>query len=185
MKKLKQAVKNGNIEPQGGMWVEPDTNLPCGESLIRQCFYGKTYFRKEFGKDVKTLWLPDVFGYTAALPQIIKKCGMDNFLTIKLSWNTVNQFPYHTIFMAGAGRQRGACAYAARWGITIPTQRHMPLTKSAKKYKEKAVSKIAFMPFGIGDGGGGPGEYHVEMAKRCEKLPYLPKVKLSSSESIF
>lgn len=134
--KIKQAVKNGNIEPQGGMWVEPDTNLPCGESLIRQCFYGKTYFRKEFGKDVKTLWLPDVFGYTAALPQIIKKCGMDNFLTIKLSWNTVNQFPYHTFLWQGLGGSEVLVHMPPR-GITIPTQRHMPLTKSAKNIKKR------------------------------------------------
>lgn len=118
------------------MWVEPDTNLPCGESLIRQCFYGKTYFRKEFGKDVKTLWLPDVFGYTAALPQIIKKCGMDNFLTIKLSWNTVNQFPYHTFLWQGLGGSEVLVHMRPR-GITIPTQRHMPLTKSAKNIKKR------------------------------------------------
>lgn len=182
--KIKQAVKNGNIEPQGGMWVEPDTNLPCGESLIRQCFYGKTYFRKEFGKDVKTLWLPDVFGYTAALPQIIKKCGMDNFLTIKLSWNTVNQFPYHTFLWQGLGGSE-VLVHMPPEGDYNSNATPYAFDKISKKYKEKAVSKIAFMPFGIGDGGGGPGEYHVEMAKRCEKLPYLPKVKLSSSESFF
>lgn len=182
--KIKQAVKNGNIEPQGGMWVEPDTNLPCGESLIRQCFYGKTYFRKEFGKDVKTLWLPDVFGYTAALPQIIKKCGMDNFLTIKLSWNTVNQFPYHTFLWQGLGGSE-VLVHMPPEGDYNSNATPYAFDKISKKYKEKAVSKIAFMPFGIGDGGGGPGEYHINMAKRCESLRYIPNVKMSSSEKFF
>ena len=182
--KIKQAVKNGNIEPQGGMWVEPDTNLPCGESLIRQCFYGKTYFRKEFQKDVKTLWLPDVFGYTAALPQIIKKCGMDTFMTIKLSWNNINDFPHHTFIWNGLDDSK-VLVHMPPEGDYNSNAAPYAFEKIYRQYKEKQVSDIALMPFGIGDGGGGPGEYHINMAKRCESLRYIPNVKMSSSEKFF
>ena len=182
--KIKQAVKNGNIEPQGGMWVEPDTNLPCGESLIRQCFYGKTYFRNEFGKDVKTLWLPDVFGYTAALPQIIKKSGMDTFMTIKLSWNNINDFPHHTFIWNGLDDSK-VLVHMPPEGDYNSNATPYAFEKTFRQYKEKEVSDIALMSFGIGDGGGGPGEYHINMAKRCENLRYIPNVKMSSSEKFF
>ena len=176
--------ENGNIEPQGGMWVEPDTNLPCGESLIRQCFYGKTYFRKEFQKDVKTLWLPDVFGYTAALPQIIKKCGMDTFMTIKLSWNNINDFPHHTFIWNGLDDSK-VLVHMPPEGDYNSNATPYAFEKIYRQYKEKQVSDVALMPFGIGDGGGGPGEYHINMAKRCESLRYIPNVKMSSSEKFF
>ncbi len=182
--KIKQAVENGNIEPQGGMWVEPDTNLPCGESLIRQCFYGKTYFRKKFQKDVKTLWLPDVFGYTAALPQIIKKCGMDTFMTIKLSWNNINDFPHHTFIWNGLDDSK-VLVHMPPEGDYNSNATPYAFEKIYRQYKEKQVSDVALMPFGIGDGGGGPGEYHINMAKRCENLRYIPNVKMSSSEKFF
>lgn len=182
--KIKQSVERGNIEPQGGMWAESDTNLPCGESLIRQCFYGKKYFREEFQKDVKTLWLPDVFGYTAALPQIIKKCGMDTFMTIKLSWNNINDFPHHTFIWNGLDDSK-VLVHMPPEGDYNSNATPYAFEKTYQKYKEKQVSDIALMSFGIGDGGGGPGEYHINMAKRCENLRYIPNVKMSSSESFF
>lgn len=99
--KIKKAVKDGRIEPQGCMWVEPDTNVPSGESLIRQCKYGKAFWKDEFGIDCDMLWVPDVFGYSGNLPQILRGCGADRFMTIKLSWNTVNKFPYHSFVWHG------------------------------------------------------------------------------------
>ena len=174
--RIKQSVQRGNIEPQGGMWAESDTNLPCGESLIRQCFYGKKYFREEFQKDVKTLWLPDVFGYTAALPQIIKKCGMDTFMTIKLSWNNINDFPHHTFIWNGLDDSK-VLVHMPPEGDYNSNATPYAFEKTYQKYKEKQVSDIALMSFGIGDGGGGPGEYHINMVKRCENLRYIPKVK--------
>lgn len=181
---IKLAQKRGNIEVQGGMWVEPDTNLPCGESLIRQCYYGKKFFKDEFQKDVKTLWLPDVFGYTAALPQIIKKCGMDNFMTIKLSWNNINDFPHHTFVWSGLDDSE-VLVHMPPEGDYNSNATPYAFEKTYKKYKEKDVSNIALMSFGIGDGGGGPGEYHINMAKRCESLRFIPKVQLASSEKFF
>lgn len=99
--RVKDAVASGRIEVQGGMWVEADTNITGGESLVRQFYYGKKFWRDEFGKEVKTLWLPDVFGFSGALPQIMRGCGCENFLTIKLSWNMVNKFPYHSFRWKG------------------------------------------------------------------------------------
>lgn len=182
--KIKVASKNGNIEVQGGMWVEPDTNLPCGESLIRQCYYGKSFFKNEFGKDVRTLWLPDVFGYTAALPQIIKKCGMDNFMTIKLSWNNINDFPHHTFLWQGLDDST-VLVHMPPEGDYNSNATPYAFQKTSNNYKEKEISNVALMSYGIGDGGAGPGEYHVEMAKRCEKLRYIPKVKMASSDEFF
>lgn len=181
---IKKAVKEGRIEPQGGMWVEPDTNLPCGESLIRQCFYGKKFFNREFGMDVSTLWLPDVFGYTAALPQIIKKCGMDSFMTIKLSWNNINSFPYHTFVWSGIDGSE-VLVHMPPEGDYNSNATPYAFEKTFRQYKEKDVSNIALMSFGIGDGGAGPGEYHVNMAERCKKLRYIPKVKTVPSREFF
>ncbi len=181
---IKETHRKGNIEVQGGMWVEPDTNLPCGESLIRQCYYGKKFFKDEFQKDVSTLWLPDVFGYTAALPQIIRKCGMENFMTIKLSWNNINDFPHHTFLWSGLDDSE-VLVHMPPEGDYNSNATPYAFEKTYKKYKEKDVSDIALMSFGIGDGGGGPGEYHINMAKRCETLRYIPKVELASSEKFF
>ena len=99
--KIKENISKDRIEVQGRMWVECDTNLPCGESLIRQSVYGNRFWTEEFGKTTKICWLPDVFGFSGNLPQILKKCGMDYFLTIKLSWNEHNKFPHRTFLWEG------------------------------------------------------------------------------------
>ncbi|MBN2558923.1 MAG: alpha-mannosidase, partial [Clostridia bacterium] len=99
--RIKSRIKEGRWEPQGAMWVEADTNITGGESLVRQILYGKKFFREEFGIEADTLWLPDVFGYSAAIPQILKKSDVDYFITIKISWNDFNKFPHHTFFWQG------------------------------------------------------------------------------------
>lgn len=91
---LRERIAEGRFVPVGGTWVEMDCNIPCGESLVRQFLYGQTFFRKEFGKECREFWLPDTFGYSAQLPQIMQGCRIDRFMTIKLSWNTFNRFPY-------------------------------------------------------------------------------------------
>ena len=98
---IQQAVQLGQWEVQGAMWVEADCNLISGESMIRQIIHGKNFFMDEFGIDVKNLWLPDVFGYSAAMPQILKKSGVEFFLTQKMSWSQFNEFPYHTFNWKG------------------------------------------------------------------------------------
>lgn len=182
--RIKEAAKTGTIEPQGGMWVEPDTNLAGGEALIRQCIYGKRYFREEFGLDVKTLWLPDVFGYTAALPQIIRKCGMDNFMTIKLSWNRDNQFPHHSFLWTGLDDSE-VLVHMPPLGDYTADADPAAVRGTRDKYRESTVNPEALMLYGFGDGGGGPGEYHVNMVQRCAKMRYLPKVEHSTSAAFF
>ena len=181
---LKEKVKNGQFEPVGAMYVEPDCNIPTAESLVRQCLYGQQTYKRMFGKTVNNAWLPDVFGYTAALPQIIKKCGMDTFMTIKLSWNNINDFPHHTFIWNGLDDSK-VIVHMPPEGDYNSNATPYAFEKIYQQYKEKQVSDIALMPFGIGDGGGGPGEYHINMAKRCESLRYIPNVKMSSSEKFF
>lgn len=98
---IKERVKEGRWETEGGMFLEADCNLTSGESLVRQFLYGKRFFREEFGTDNEILWLPDVFGYSAALPQIMKKCGIRYFMTTKISWNEFNKMPYDTFEWEG------------------------------------------------------------------------------------
>lgn len=182
--KIKLAEKEGRLEVQGAMWVEPDTNLPCGESLIRQCLYGKGYFKEEFDQDINILWVPDVFGYSGALPQILKKCGVDYFMTIKLSWNNVNKFPNNTFFWEGIDRSR-ILVHMPPEGDYNSNGNPYAVVKVRKSYSEKDISKIALMPYGIGDGGAGPGEYHINMVDRSSKIIGLPNVKMAKSNEFF
>ena len=99
--KIKEKVKEGRWEIEGAMWLEADCNLSGGESFIRQIIHGKKFIKDEFGVDSKYLWMPDVFGYSAALPQILKKCGVDKFITTKISWNEFNKMPYDTFMWEG------------------------------------------------------------------------------------
>jgi len=182
--RIKKKVKEGKIEPLGGMWVEPDTSLTSGESLVRQFLYGKRFFRKEFGKDLKNLWIPDVFGYTGSLPQICKKAGVDYFLTIKMSWNTVNKLPHNTFFWEGIDGTKilthfppentynsSAAPRAAWW--------------AEHGYRDSRVSDAAMMVYGIGDGGGGPGPEHLELLTREKNLSGLAPVVQEKAETFF
>ena len=182
--KIKKAVEDGRIEPQGCMWVEPDTNVPCGESLIRQCKYGKAFWKQEFDKDCDMLWVPDVFGYSGALPQILRGCGVDRFMTIKLSWNTVNKFPHHSFIWQGIDGSE-VLAHMPPEGDYNSTASPIAVQSAEKQYREKDVSKNALMLFGIGDGGGGPGEYHLEMLERCKKIDGLSHVKQTRAKEFF
>ncbi|WP_309708318.1 glycoside hydrolase family 38 C-terminal domain-containing protein [Pseudolysinimonas sp.] len=184
--RMKHAVALGRLELQGSFWVETDTNLPGGESLVRQAVIGRRFLQQEFGltdDDLRLCWLPDTFGYTGALPQILKKSGMDWFQTIKLAWNKLNVHPYRTFHWAGID------------GSTVLV--HMPpegdynsrgaadgLLKGLKQYPEKDLG-AALLVFGSGDGGGGPGEIHLEVTARETDLRGLPKVEYSRAGDFF
>ena len=181
---LKQAVARGQLEVQGGMWVECDTNVTSGESLIRQNLYGKKYWLEKFGKEMRMCWLPDVFGFSGNLPQILKKCGMDYFETIKLSWNEHNKFPHRTFIWEGIDDSE----------VIV----HMPpdetynsegtawsFSNAIKNFPEKDKVKNFGMLYGIGDGGGGPGEGHIEMLKHAGNMKGLPKVKFANTIDCF
>ncbi len=174
--KIKDKVREGRWEVQGAMWVEADTNLSGGEALVRQILYGKRYFKQEFGQDIRVLWLPDVFGYSGALPQLLKKSGVDYFMTIKLSWNTYNKFPHHTFLWSGIDGSE-VLAHMPPEGTynsaALPTSIH----KAETEYFDKGAAAECMMLFGIGDGGGGPGEEHLERLEREHNLEGLMPVK--------
>lgn len=173
--RFKQEIKKGNVEVQGGMWTENDCNIPCGESLIRQFLYGEKYFKDEFGKHCKVVWLPDVFGYPASLPQIIKKCGRDYFMTIKLTWNMQNTFPYKTFMWKGIDGT-SVLSHMAPQGTYNSSASPLAIVNSDKgNPQEKEIDK-ALLIFGIGDGGGGPGEAHIEFTEREKSCKGLDKV---------
>jgi alpha-mannosidase len=184
--RLKAAVASGNVELQGSFWVEPDTNIPSGESLVRQAVMGRRFLQAEFGltaDELRLCWLPDTFGYNGNLPQILKKSGMDWFQTIKLAWNKRTNFPHRTFNWQGID------------GSTVLV--HMPpegdynsrgaadgLLKGIKQYPEKALG-TALLVYGSGDGGGGPGEIHLEVTKREQNLRGLPRVTYSTASDFF
>lgn len=181
---LQQFAAKGQLECQGAMWVEADMNVPSGEALIRQIIYGKRFFRDEFGQEMNVCWLPDVFGYNGNLPQILVKSGIPYFLTIKLSWNEHNAFPNRSFRWTGID------------GSEVLT--HMPpaetynaaaspaCTKFAvEHYPERGVSQHAVMLYGIGDGGGGPSEAHIEMGQRQKTLKNSPAIKFGTSKEFF
>jgi alpha-mannosidase len=182
--KIKEQIKAGRWEVQGGMWVEPDTNLPGGESLVRQLLYGKKFFQDEFSIDVKSLWLPDVFGYSGALPQLLKKAGIKYFMTTKLSWNEFNQFPYHTFTWKGIDGTEVLVHLPPNDTYNSPAN-PQHILRSKEQYLEKGMGQNALMLFGIGDGGGGPGEEHLERLQREKHLSGLVPVKQEHSAQFF
>ncbi len=182
--KIKARVTEGRWEAQGAMWVEPDTNISGGEALVRQVLYGKRFFREEFGTDPRMLWLPDVFGYSAALPQILKKAGVDYFLTIKLSWNTVNTFPHHTFYWQGIDGSR-VLAHMPPEGTYNSSAAPRAIAAAETTYADKAVSEHCALLFGIGDGGGGPGVEHLERLAREKNLAGLSPVVQEPMELFF
>jgi len=182
--KIKAAVKSGRWEPQGGMWVEADCNLTGGESLVRQFIHGKNFFKDEFDFDVKNLWIPDVFGYSASIPQIMKRAGVDYFLTQKMSWSQFNKFPHTTFNWRGID------------GSSVLT--HFPpesnynslldpksMVKAEANFQEKEVLDEMMVLFGIGDGGGGPKEEMIERGLRQQDLEGAPKIKFDRADAFF
>ena len=182
--KVKKAVKDGRWEVQGAMWVEPDMNLAGGEALIRQCLYGKKFYQDEFGINVKNLWLPDVFGYSAALPQILKKCGVDVFMTQKISWNETNIFPHHTFNWEGIDGTKILTHFLPTNDYNLANLPSQMIT-SEKRYAQNDVSDEFLNLYGIGDGGGGPSCEHIEMGLRQQNLEGVPKFKFAFSQEFF
>ena len=182
--RIKAQVAAGRLEPQGGMYVEADTNLSGGEALIRQLYYGKTFFRAEFGKEMKVCWLPDVFGYNGNLPQILKGAGIPYFFTIKLSWNEHNKFPHRSFNWAGIDGSEVLVHMAP--DETYTSDALPASTRHAyENYPEKDVSSEALYVYGVGDGGGGPGEAFIELLQRQKTLAHTPEVRFSSAIDYF
>jgi alpha-mannosidase len=182
--KIKAAIKGGRWIAEGGMWVEPDTNMASGEALVRQLVHGLKFYKDEFGVTCKILWLPDTFGYTAALPQILKDCGIDYLVTQKIFWsyNGGEQFPYHYFNWQGMD---GTCVTSF-----LPTS--YTYTTNPKRLDEVWSNRVLkddmdkfLLPYGYGDGGGGPCRDYIEYALRERDLEGCPKVELKNPLDLF
>lgn len=182
--RVKKRAAEGRFEVQGAMWVEADTNVSGGEALVRQVLLGKRFFQQEFGVNIDYLWLPDVFGYSAALPQILKKAGVDYFMTQKMSWNQVNTFPHHSFHWQGLD---GSTVLAHMLPEETYNSPALPraVHKIETNYHDIGVSEHCLMLYGIGDGGGGPGEEHIERLLRIRNLAGLSPVISEPAARVF
>jgi len=182
--RIKQKVKEGRFIPAGGSWVEPDCNIPSGEALVRQFLYGQRLFQKEFGITCNEFWEPDVFGYSAALPQILKQAGIDHFLTIKLSWNQFNKLSSHTFLWEGLDGSQVLTHFppADTYNSMANVQE---VVYSQKNYKDLDRSREAYLLFGFGDGGGGPTLGMLEQLSRMEDVDGLPRVEMRGPGEFF
>src|SRR5699024_4702932 len=152
---VKEKISEGRWVPSGGMWVESDVTMPGGEALIRQFAYGTRFFEQEFGIRSRTLWLPDSFGYSAALPQIARQVGMDGFLTQKISWNRTNQHPHSTFWWEGIDGTRIFTHFPpVDCYDSMLTADEIALAE--RNFAERGRATHQVIPFGYGDGGGGP-----------------------------
>ncbi len=195
--RIKEKVKEGRWEIEGSMWVEADTNVASGESLVRQFLVGKKFFKEEFGVDNKIMWLPDVFGYSAAIPQLIKKCGMEYFMTTKISWNEFNKFPYDTFMWRGIDGTEVLSHFSPCEDGNRNERREYQTTYNAmlkpgyiiggyQRYSQKDLGKDYLCTFGYGDGGGGPTIDMLEKGKRMTKgIEGCPNVKIAPSIDFF
>lgn len=182
--RVKTKVAAGNFVPVGGMWVESDTNMPGGEALARQFVAGKGFFLREFGIECEEVWLPDSFGYSAALPQIMEAAGARWFLTQKISWNETNRMPHHTFQWEGIDGSRIFTHFPPvdTYNSDLSAAE---LARAEQQYAEKGIGTTSMVPFGHGDGGGGPTREMIAAARRTKSLEGSPTVELSSPRAFF
>ena len=175
-RRIKHYVKEGRWEPFGALWVESDCNMPSGESLVRQILYGNRFFRKEFGVQSRSAWLPDAFGYSWSLPQILHKAQIDTFLTTKITWGRFTDFPYSMFQWEGADGTRvlGMMPPLNYNGFMRPSD----CVEQWKLFKQKDKVDEAPFPFGYGDGGGGPTMEMIETARRLKNIVGIPKCEM-------
>ncbi|KYH44673.1 glycoside hydrolase family 38 C-terminal domain-containing protein [Branchiibius sp. NY16-3462-2] len=182
--RVRARIADGRFVPVGGMWVESDTNMPGGEAMARQFVLGKEFFLREFGVETDEVWLPDSFGYSAGLPQIVTASNSSNFLTQKISWNETDTMPHHTFLWEGID------------GTQVFT--HFPpvdtynseltaveLNRAESQHAERGLSDLSLVPFGFGDGGGGPTREMLEVALRKADLEGSPQVRLGRPDEFF
>ena len=192
-KQMKERIKEGRWETEGGMWLEADCNIPSGESLVRQLLLGSNFLRDEFGKETEYLWLPDVFGYSWALPQILKKSGIETFMTTKISWSQYNRMPHDTFKWRGIDGSEvlthfitttepwPESTYYTYNGYITP----QVVQESWEAYKDKDINQDLILSYGYGDGGGGVNRDMLEMRKRIDEMPGLPYAKPARADDYF
>ncbi|TKA82239.1 hypothetical protein B0A55_01689 [Friedmanniomyces simplex] len=186
--RVKSHIKKGNFQTIGGSWVEHDTNMPSGESLVRQFSYGQRFFESRFGERCKTFWLPDTFGYSTQLPQLCRLAGMTRFFTQKLSWNNINNFPHTTFNWVSLDGSQVICHMAPC--ETYTAEAHFgDVSRSVSQHKSMDQDATSLLPFGKGDGGGGPTFGMLEKLRRCRGVSntvgLLPKVRMAESVEEF
>ncbi len=194
--KIKEKVKEGVWEPEGAMWLEADCNVTSGESLVRQILFGKRFFKDEFGVESEILWLPDVFGYSAALPQILKKSDVNYFMTTKIAWNQFNKMPYDTFMWKGIDGTDILTHFITTKDPYQPKDSHFTtyngqihpgaIIGAWDRYQQKEINNDVLVSYGFGDGGGGATYEMLEVARRLNKgIPGCPKVELGTSKDYF
>lgn len=202
--KIKQRIREGRWEVDGAMWLEADCNLTGGESLVRQIIKGERFFREEFGISSKSLWLPDVFGYSAALPQILKRSGIPYFMTTKIAWNQYNQLPNDTFMWKGIDGSEvfvfmpTACDFDKTLGLNVSfTDTRNTTTYTGiinpnmalgtfKRFQNRDLTENTIMLFGFGDGGGGPTKEMLENAERLRYgMPGIPRIQQEFETEFF
>jgi alpha-mannosidase len=191
--RVKERVAEGRFEPVGAMWLEADCNLPSGESLVRQILHGTRFLQEEFAMTVQHIWLPDVFGYSAALPQIMRSCNIPVFMTTKISWNQFNRMPCDTFRWRGidgtevlthfitAPDQHMATTYYTYNGPMRPED----MTGTWDNYRQQDINEHLLYLAGWGDGGGGPTEEQLERVQLLADLPGFPQVRSGRADSFF
>ncbi len=182
--RIRHRAAAGQWVPVGGTWVEPDCNLPCGESLVRQFLYGQRFFEREFGRRHREFWNPDVFGYNGQLPQIMRGAGIDRFLTQKLSWNRFNSPAHHTFTWQGIDGSEVLAHFppADTYNATAEIEE---LRRNARDYKDHDFSHRSLLVFGFGDGGGGPTPTMLETLRRARDLQGVPRTTIATPEEFF
>ncbi len=182
--RMKHAVAQGRLEPTGSMWVEADCNIPSGESLVRQIVYGKRFYLDELGIETNDVWLPDVFGYSAALPQIMRRSGIGWFLTQKLSWNQYNTLPHHSFLWEGIDGSRVFTHFppADTYGGNMSVRE---LRFGVENFKDHERATRSLYPFGWSDGGGGPTSEMLESARRLADHDGIPHLTMQGPRQFF
>jgi alpha-mannosidase len=184
--RIKKKVSEGRWEPIGGMWVEPDMNMTSGESLVRQLLYGQRYFQRVFGAASKVCWLPDTFGFTPALPQLLAGAGIEAFFTHKLNWSETNQFPFDLFWWEGLDGSR-----VLAHGFNNPNSGYnsdvspRPLASTWSNFRGKRWHNESLLTVGWGDGGGGPTEEMLDAANKLQVFPMLPAVRFKRVEDFY
>ncbi|WP_208543853.1 alpha-mannosidase [Paenibacillus protaetiae] len=178
--RIKTAVKEGRYEPNGAVWIECDCNLTGGEMMLRQFVWGQRFTREHFGYTSNVFWLPDTFGYSPSIPQIMKGCGVDYFLTTKMSWNDTNKFPYDTFYWQGLDGTK-VLTHLNKTHLWPDPETCIDSVQDGRRSKDaitnKTVSNMRLLAYGYGDGGGGPQFEMIEMARRAADLEGCPRVE--------
>lgn len=182
--RIRERAARGQWQPVGGMWVEPDMNLPSGESLVRQLVFGQRYFEQHFGRRCTEVWIPDVFGYPASLPQVFVAGGCHRFVTQKLSWNQQNRFPHNTFWWEGLDGTRVLTHFPPvdTYNAVVSTEE---MVHAQGNFKDHDWSDWSLMPYGHGNGGGGPTREMLGRAERLADLDGAPTLQLGTTDAFF